>query len=393
MPKNNLSQKFLQQLLQSPPPKLTQYSDEEIRGFILEYRPSGSGTWYFRYYDTAKSMRYHRIGNTKTMNAIEARKNAYHIATIIQQKKNLQQEKLLKTKALTIKQFAFEHYLPHMKLKKRSWQLDKRVLEQYIFPTFSEQHLSSIKRVEVIAWQNNLSNLGLATSTCNRIFSVMKVLFSTAERWGFLDSSDNPCKNVSYFPENIPQTRYLNRHEVQQVFAILQGIGNSRSAEALQLLLLTGARKTEILTARWEYVHFEERILTVPLSKSGKTRHIPLSDKAVELLKSLPQHSQSKKSPWLFPAHNPEKHISCLYRTWNDVRQRLGLQGVRIHDLRHSFASLLVNAGCSLYEVQKILGHYDPKVTMRYAHLAQRSLVEAANLVGKNVDYGGEKNE
>ena len=130
----------------------------------------------------------------------------------------------------------------------------------------------------------------------------------------------------------------------------------------------------------------ERRILTVPLSKSGKARHIPLSDAALQVLAEIPH-----KSEWLFPSNRTDSHIGTIYDAWDRVRERAGIKDVRLHDLRHSFASFLVNSGCSLYEVQKILGHQNPKVTTRYAHLAQDSLLRAANIVGEKLGDLGEK--
>ena len=130
----------------------------------------------------------------------------------------------------------------------------------------------------------------------------------------------------------------------------------------------------------------ERRILTVPLSKSGKARHIPLSDTALQVLADIPRRSE-----WLFPSARTKGHITSVFQTWDRVRTRAGLKDVRLHDLRHSFASFLVNSGCSLYEVQKILGHHNPKVTTRYAHLAQDSLLRAANIVSRKI--GTRKNE
>lgn len=148
-----------------------------------------------------------------------------------------------------------------------------------------------------------------------------------------------------------------------------------REALVLRLLLLTGARKNEILRLRWENIRLDLRLLTVPLSKSGRPRHIPLSEKAAAIIRSIPR---TAGNPWLFPGQVPGKPLSDIYLFWNDLRRSLGLGDVRIHDLRHTFASFLVNAGHSLYEVQTILGHSDPRTTMRYAHLEQESLAAAA---------------
>lgn len=141
-------------------------------------------------------------------------------------------------------------------------------------------------------------------------------------------------------------------------------------ALALRLLLLTGARKSEILRARWENVHLDQRLLVVPLSKSGRPRRIPLSQEAVAVIRAV---RRKPGLPWLFPGRAAERPLSDLYVFWNRLRRRLGLADVRVHDLRHTFASFLVNAGRSLYEVQRLLGHSDPRTTMRYAHLGQEA--------------------
>ena len=160
-------------------------------------------------------------------------------------------------------------------------------------------------------------------------------------------------------------------------------------ASAIRLLLLTGARKSEVLKARWEHVRLDLRLLVVPLSKSGKPRHIPLSDEAIAIMRAIPRQPGN---PWLFPGEAPGKPLSDLYLFWNKLRRELGLADVRIHDLRHTFASFLVNAGHSLYEVQKLLGHSDPRTTMRYAHLEQASLVTVAETVSVFLARPGRRN-
>ena len=174
-----------------------------------------------------------------------------------------------------------------------------------------------------------------------------------------------------------PYERYLTGDEAQRLMRALEK-SDRLEVFALRLLLLTGARKSEVLKARWEHVRPNQRLLTVPLSKSGKPRYIPLSDEAIMLIRAIPRQPGT---PWLFPGHAPGKPLSDVYVFWNKLRRGLGLADVRIHDLRHTFASFLVNAGHSLYEVQKLLGHSDPRTTMRYAHLGQASLVAAAETV------------
>ena len=273
--------------------------------------------------------------------------------------------------------FVSDIYLPHVKLRKRSWDVDERIARQHLSPTFGDRQLIDIQRHEVEDWLHGLSAGGLAPATCNRILAVFKTICSLAAMRGLLPAGQSPCAGVSSFKIHTQRERYLSREEAQRLMRALE---NSKHPEAfaLRLLLLTGARKSEILKARWEHVRLELRLLIVPLSKSGRPRHILLSDAALDVVRAMPR---TPGNPWLFPGHAPGKPLSDLYLFWNRLRRDLGLADVRIHDLRHTFASFLVNAGHSLYETQKMLGHSDPRTTMRYAHLGQASLLAAAETV------------
>lgn len=272
--------------------------------------------------------------------------------------------------------FVSDVYLPHIRLRKRSWQVDERILKQHILPTFGNSPLESIQRSSVEIWLHALARQGLAPATCNRILSVFKSLCTLAVAHEILFLS--PCASIHPFRILQLRERHLTDDEAHRLMQALRR-SSRQEARALQLLLLTGARKSEILRARWEYVRLEQRRLTVPLSKSNKPRHIALSDEAIAIIQALPHRPDS---PWLFPGHTPGRPLSDLYLFWNHLRRKLGLDDVRIHDLRHTFASILVNAGHSLYEVQRLLGHSDPRTTMRYAHLEQNSLLTAAGTVG-----------
>lgn len=284
--------------------------------------------------------------------------------------------------ALTLDTFVSQIYLPAIRHRKRSWQMDARIARHYLSPLFGHRDLSRIARWEVEDWLNGLLERGLAPSSCNRFLAVFKTICAVAERRGVLRIGASPCAGVASLKTHAQRERYLLHDEAQRLMRRLEKSGRME-ALALRLLLLTGARKGEILNARWEHVNLEQRLLTVPVSKSGKPRHIILSCAAIAVIKAIPRKSDN---PWLFPGQARGKPLSDLYLFWNNVRREIGLADVRIHDLRHTFASFLVNAGHSLYEVQNMLGHTDPRTTMRYAHLGHASLVAAAERVGRMFD-------
>ena len=144
----------------------------------------------------------------------------------------------------------------------------------------------------------------------------------------------------------------------------------------ISMLILTGARKREVLDAKWEDLDMERNIWRIPTTKAGKARIVPLSDAASVLLIKL---RQRKCCAHAFANPATLKPYSSVYYYWHTARKEAGLSDVRIHDLRHSFASFLVNAGRSLYEVQTLLGHTQIKTTHRYAHLSTTSLRSASN--------------
>lgn len=276
---------------------------------------------------------------------------------------------------LTLDAFVSRIYLPHVQSRKRSWHVDERIARQHLSPMFGDRPLADISRMDVETWLQSLPSRGLAPATCNRILAVLKSICSLAAVHDMVPAS--PCAHVAPFKIHEQRERYLSRSEARR---LMDALRRSRRQEALvlRLLLLTGARKNEILRLRWENIRLDLRLLTIPVSKSGKPRHIPLSDAAMAVIRAIPRAGDN---PWLFPGHAPGKPLSDIFLFWNTLRRSLGLDDVRIHDLRHSFASFLVNAGHSLYEVQKLLGHSDPRTTMRYAHLGQTSLLLAAETV------------
>ena len=376
MPRCHLTLSFVKHLQTERPAKRTMYMDTDFRTLLLEVRPTGTGTWYFRYKESGKFTLF-KIGTLEDVSVLEAKAKAFELQRTVL-RNGLAKQHELQVPQLTFFAFIHEHYTPHAKSRKRSWKAEQGILRRDILPVLGEMRLDSITRFTLICWQESMLGKGLAASTCNRALFLLKYAFNCARRWGFI--AESPARDVQALPEREFRERYLSEEEARRLMDALAAEKDQQAARVVKLLLFTGARKSEILAARWENVDVGRCILTVPLSKSGKARHIPLSDAALKVLAQIPRNSE-----WLFPSPKTVGHLTSIFKAWDRVRTKAMLKDVRLHDLRHSFASFLVNDGCSLYEVQKILGHHDPRVTTRYAHLAQDSLLRAANVVGKRL--------
>ena len=357
------------------------YFDTEIKGFMLEHRASGGATYYFRYRDAAGKLRMNHLGRYGAGVLADARVKAHLMRRMVSEGGDPKVETHRFREVPTFGEFVRDRYLPFAKARKRSWDTDDSMLRNHILPVFAEFRMNRISRSDVMDFHHTMFKKGYAAGTCNRMLVLIKFIYNCAIRWDILPREGNPCTGIEAFEDHGARERYLTQEEVRRLFDELDRNRNVQVGQVVQLLLYTGARKREVLDAKWEEIDFNRRLLTVPAirSKSKKPRYIPLSAAAIELLQSLPRQ---EGIPWVFFNPKTQRPPVSFFCAWDSIRKKAGIPEVRLHDLRHSYASFLINAGRSLYEVQKLLGHYDPKVTMRYAHLSPGVLLEAVDVVG-----------
>ena len=350
--------------------------DTAISGLILEVRPSGNKTYYLRYRDPHGKQRQYKIGDAQSLNFEQAKQAAQTLRAKVVLGENPSADKAELKKMPTLAEFAYERYLPYVKGYKRSWQKDESILKHHIIPRFGRLHLDEITTRDVSLFHLSLPSKGYAPGTANCILVLLRYMFNLARKWDF--DLKNPATGISKLEENNIQQRYLNPEETQRLYGCLQESGNTQLKYIVPLLLLTGCRKRELLDAQWAHVDIERRTWRIPLSKSGKARHVPLSSGVLAILAQLPRF---EGCPYLVPNPETRRPYISIFAPWNRVRKQAGLPEVRMHDLRHSFASFLINSGRSLYEVQHLLGHAQSITTQRYAHLSQSTLLDAVDAV------------
>lgn len=184
----------------------------------------------------------------------------------------------------------------------------------------------------------------------------------------------NPVRSVPRRRYSNARERYLTADEAQRLFRAIDKSDNPQIKSNVGLLLLTGARKTELLRAEWKHISLERKAWFIPVTKTAKSRHAPLSQDAIAIIEQLPRWDGC---PWLLPNPDTCKPYYSIKRAWDTARCEAGLSDLRLHDLRPSAASFMINAGIDLYAVGRILGHADHQSTMRYSHVANRTLLAA----------------
>jgi integrase len=382
MPKQLLTQQFVQSssFCANGAAKVD-YFDTKVTGLVLKVLKSGRKTYYLRYEDDRGKKQEKKLGGADVLSLAEARRLATEkLAALAVGQDPFQAKKTMK-EVPTLAAFVAQSYMPHIKTYKRSWDTDESLLRNHILPALGDLYLDQITRRHLVDLFSHHRASHKPGST-NRIIILCRYIFNCALKWEVSGISKNPTAGIELLPENNKKERYLTEVEAQRLFEALDASENPILRYIIAGLLLTGARKRELLDAKWQDFDLENRIWTVEFNKTGRTRYIPISDGMMRLLQEVPKH---EGCDWVFPNPKTLKPYVSIFSSWNTARKKAGLPEVRIHDLRHSFASFLINSGRSLYEVQKILGHTQVKTTQRYAHLSQDSLVAAANTVSVQI--------
>lgn len=353
------------------------YRDSICRGLLLEVRSTGGRTWYLRYVSARGQRRQLRLGDQCDLSLGQARRMADLLRTEVALGNDPSQERQDLRSVPTFAQFADEQLLPFLKVSKRSWKWDASLLRCHLIPAFGGKTLDAVTRTDVLTFQVTKLESGLAAGTVYRVMVLLRHCYKLALEWELKGVSTNPCLKVPLPKVEQSRERFLSADEAQRLLVAVRSSKNRELEAIVCFLLLTGARKREVLDARWEHVDWQQRQWLIPFSKNGHRRYVPLSDSALVLLRRRQLETQG--SLWMFANPETGKPYSNIHYSWDWARQRAGLEGLRIHDLRHSFASFAINAGRSLYEVQQLLGHRSSAMTQRYAHLGQDTLLAASN--------------
>jgi integrase len=296
-----------------------------------------------------------------------------------------------------------EHAREHK--KPSSAHLDERNIENHIKPLIGRLFVDEIGRADIDSFKRAAKDgktrkPGQSRRTsfrggavvrgggivANRCLALLSKMFNLAEVWGWRPEHSNPVRHIEKYKEP-RRERYLSADEFARLgdalaAAMAEGSESPFAIAAIRLLILTGARLGEVLQLHWAHVDLKQGVLRLPDSKTGR-KTIWLNPPAVEVLTSLPRINDN---PFVFVGQRDKSHLVNMQKIWKRICRRAGIANTRIHDLRHSYASVAVASGVGLYLTGKILGHMRNTTTERYAHLADDPVRQANDLVGRRID-------
>lgn len=369
--------------------------DDEIKGFGCRIYASGYKTYVFHYISpTTRKYSYIKIGVHGNYTVDLARDQAKKLCADIAQGIDPKEQK--KAKVVEIQQsIAFadfwkvftQKYIKENH-KPSTINRDSSRIKNYILPLLGNKKITEISQKDILAFKDALAHV---KGSCSKCLILLSVAFNQAELWGYIPKNSNPCKGVSKYPDK-KMHRFLNDEELERLDRVLiafveVGTTSNYTIAAFRMLMYTGCRLGEILSLKWDDVNLKENYIHLKDSKVGE-RGIPLNEMAKDVLLEL---QKQENNQYVFCGDKKGTHLVNIHKTWQRVRNRAGLPDVRIHDLRHSFASFALKKGVDLYTVSKLLGHKNIATTTRYAHLELEQLKKATNIVAQAFSNCGNK--
>ena len=379
MPKAKFTTEFIKRLKPPTTKSKEQYFDTDLTGFMIEVKNTGTKTYYYRF-RSDNSQKMIKLGSTTELNFQQA-KEKYHELKENQhnpQEPSQELQTSTQTNNITFGEFYNTYYLPYIKTHIKSYETNISIFKNHILSDLANTPMSELKKIDVMTHHSNMiQKKNLSRGTANKFLIFLNQAYNLANEFELLQDH-NPCKGVKEYELNNQRQIFLTKAQAKRLLQEVNKSQNQHLKYIIPMLLLTGARKREVLDAQWSDFDMNNMLWTIPITKNGKKRILPITEPLQELLNLIP-----KQSKYLFTSPKTNKPYTTIFQSWDTARTKANLPEVRIHDLRHTYASALVNAKCSLYEVQVLLGHSTAKMTQRYAHLSNESLMRASSYAGR----------
>ena len=363
----------------------TIFWDRELSGFGVRAYASGKKVYIVQARAKGKSKRV-TVGRHGVLTAEQARQRAAQMITRIKAGEEVSpsNSEAPRPEGPTVAELAERYLTEHVavRCKPRTVELCRLLLKNHILPTLGDVPIEAVERKQIADLHFRLRDRPAAA---NHVVAVLSRMFNRAEAWELVPEGTNPCRAFPKYKTR-KHERFLTEEEFRRLGRVLaeaadEGGASKYAVAALRLLMLTGCRRGEILRLRWTDVDLEAKVLHLADSKTGP-RAVPLSPAAARLLSDLPRVADN---PWVIVGKKRGTHLRNLNQSWDIIRRRAGLEDVRLHDLRHSWASRALALGESLPMIGRLLGHTQVETTARYAHLARDSVKESAAKVAASI--------
>jgi len=358
--------------------------DTSLPGFGVRVKPSGVKAYVLQYRNRHGRSKRLTLGRVGQITLDQARKEAVRLKGAVSLGTDPAHERHETRNCETVRELSERYMEDHCRgrCKESTMAAHQWLLNKYILPKFGACKITELQSAEIVRYHQSLRK---TPYNANRVLGLLKAMFSKAEQWGQLPANANPASSIKPFTERKRQ-RFLSVEEFKTLFRTIDELEKLKvigvyQAAAIRLLTLTGCRLSEILTLKWTSVNFVNNRLLLENHKTDRkgAKAIPLNNAAKTILQNLPRIPDNV---FVIVGKNNEGHLVNLQKPWGRVRKTAGFEDVRLHDLRHSFASAAASAGIPLQIIGGMLGHSSPQTTARYAHLSQDPVHQASEVVG-----------
>ena len=353
--------------------------DDELKGFGLRIYPSGR-KMYLAQFRAGGRLRRVNIGLHGALTPELARTEAMKHLSDVRLGGDPATDRDKRKASPTMKEFGQRFLKEHVAVhcKPSTYGEYKRSVELFINPKLGSYRILDVTRADVV---NLHQSMKAKPYQANRTLGVLSIMFTVAHTWGVRTDGVNPCWKVKRYRE-VKRERYLTPDELARLGEVLrESDAEPEAANCIRLLLLTGCRLGEIQTLKWDYIDFDAGVLRLPDSKTG-AKIVPIGKAVIDVLKDIPK---LKDNPYVITGRVEGQYLTDIQKPWRRLRKRAGLDGLRIHDLRHSFASDALQLGQDLTMIGRLLGHTQVQTTARYAHLKTDPIRTAADHVSEAI--------
>ena len=354
--------------------------DDDLPGFGLRVYPSGRKAYILSYRTRGGRKRLTTIGPHRILNLRQARDKARVLLANVVEGDDPQAQRATARSKPTVNDLCDTYVRRHAKVHKKTWEKDERRLERHVKPAWGSRHADEIIRADVAALHERIGRR--TPYEANRTLEVIRKMYNVAPVWGLVpESHPNPATGIQRFREK-SRDRWVTPEELPSLAQAIDAEENIFVRAALWLYMLTGARKQELLTAKWEDYNKERRELRFIETKNGETFYVPLSTPAVEILEQLPR---LEGNPYIFPGIKKGRPLVNIAKPWERVRRRAGIADVRLHDLRRTVGSWMATNGMTDLLIGKVLNQKSRAATAVYARLRQDPVRVALEEHGQRV--------